>query len=319
MPLNIIFAGTPDFAAHHLQTLIDSEHNIVGVYSQPDRPANRGKSLQASPVKQKALEYDLDVYQPPNFKELNDQQVMAELNADIMVVVAYGLLLPKVVLDIPKFGCINVHASLLPRWRGAAPIQRAVEAGDSHSGVTIMQMDIGLDTGDMLLVAECKLDIDETGGSLHDKLLELGGPALLDALQQIEAGTARPIVQDDSLKTYAHKFNKDDAAIDWSKPAAKVERLIRAYRPFPVAHCGFEDKGKMQRLRIWQASIDLSSAKPSLPGVVEAFDKSGLTVGCGNGTRLKISQVQLPGKKAMSVKDLLNGRADLFTPGQQLN
>ncbi|MBB6520165.1 methionyl-tRNA formyltransferase [Pseudoteredinibacter isoporae] len=318
MPLNIVFAGTPDFAAAHLNTLLESEHNVVAVYTQPDRPANRGKSLQASPVKQVALKHDIAVYQPLNFKDANDRDDLAALNADIMVVVAYGLLLPQSVLDTPKYGCINVHASLLPRWRGAAPIQRAVEAGDAESGVCIMQMDAGLDTGPVLVSRRFPLTPDETGGSLHDKLLETGGPALLEALEQIAAGRSQPEIQAEEGVTYAHKFNKADAAIDWQRPAVEVERKVRAYNPFPVAHCGFEDKGKEQRLRIWQARAENSETSLS-PGEISKVSNEGLWVACGDGRLLHIESLQLPGKKAMTLKDLLNGRSDLFVAGGQLN
>jgi methionyl-tRNA formyltransferase len=318
MPLNIVFAGTPDFAAHHLQALIDSEHTVVGVYTQPDRPAKRGKILQASPVKQKALEHQLSVFQPPNFKQLPDLEVLKSLNADVMVVVAYGLLLPQEVLETPKLGCINVHASLLPRWRGAAPIERAVESGDKESGVTIMQMDIGLDTGDMLVVETCAINDNETGGSLHNKLLGLGCPALLEALHQLEHGLATPVSQDDSAKTYAHKFSKADAAIDWQKTGTELERHIRAFSPFPMAHCGFHNNGQVERLRIWASSVktDINSGQP---GEVLQFNKQGLEVRCGQDSSLLITQLQLPGKKPMLIKDLINGRPDLFTPGQQLS
>jgi len=319
MPLRIVFAGTPDFAAHHLQCLIDSEHDIVGVYSQPDRPANRGKSLQASPVKQLAIQHALPVFQPINFKEHCEQQTLADLNADLMVVVAYGLLLPQVILDTPKFGCINVHASLLPRWRGAAPIQRCIEAGDTQTGVTIMQMDAGLDTGDMLVIKPCSINADESGGSLHDKLLGIGGPALLCALTQIEQGTTQPEVQPTDGVCYAHKFNKADAAIDWNRDADSLSRLVRTYNPFPVAHCGYSEKGKEQRLRVWEAKPTKSSSpSPFTPGQVISFDAEGLNIACASNSSLLITKLQLPGKKPMSVKDLLNGRADLFLAGQNL-
>lgn len=318
MPLNIVFAGTPDFAAAHLRTLLESEHHIVAVYTQPDRPANRGKSLQASPVKQLAVEHDIEVYQPLNFKEAGDREALAALNADVMVVVAYGLLLPQSVLDIPKYGCINVHASLLPRWRGAAPIQRAVEAGDAESGVCIMQMDAGLDTGPVLVTRRFPLSEEETGGSLHDKLLDIGGPALLEALDQIAAGNCQPAIQPEEGVSYAHKFSKADAAIDWQRPAIEIERTIRAYNPFPVAHCGFEDKGKEQRLRIWQARA-LDTETKRLPGEIDQVNNDGLWVACGDGRLLHIESLQLPGKKAMSLKDLLNGRGDLFVAGGQLS
>lgn len=319
MPLNIVFAGTPDFAAHHLQALLDSEHNVIAAYTQPDRPANRGKSLQASPVKALAQEHDVPVYQPLNFKEQSDRDALAALGADLMVVVAYGLLLPQAVLDTPKFGCINVHASLLPRWRGAAPIQRAIEAGDQESGVTIMQMDAGLDTGPMLLRRQCEITPDETGGSLHDKLLELGGPALMEALNDIESQSGNAQVQSEDGITYAHKFSKADAALDWSRPAGDLERIVRSYNPFPVAHCGFSDKGKEQRLRVWQAKMISSQGRQGELGEIMSLDASGIQVQCANTTALLITQIQMPGKKPMAVKDLLNGRADLFAPGISLS
>ncbi|MCV6614366.1 MAG: methionyl-tRNA formyltransferase [Cellvibrionaceae bacterium] len=318
MALNIVFAGTPDFAAAHLQTLLDSEHTVIATYTQPDRPVGRGKQLQASPVKALAETAAVPVYQPLNFKDASDRAALAALNADIMVVVAYGLLLPQAVLDTPKYGCINVHASLLPRWRGAAPIQRAVEAGDSETGVTIMQMDAGLDTGPMLEVSRCPIDSDETGGSLHDKLLALGGPALLKALAAIEAGTSEAETQPEAGVTYAHKFNKADAALDWQRSATELARIVRAYNPFPVAHCGYIDKGKQQRLRIWQAWA-VGSKSQLAPGTVTKLDPNGLEVACGDNSALVITQLQLPGKKAMTIKDLLNGRGDLFSPGQQLS
>lgn len=312
--LRIVFAGTPDFAAHHLKVLLQSEHQIVAAYTQPDRPAGRGKKLVASPVKQLALENDIPVVQPPNFKDLSDQQQLSDLNADVMVVVAYGLLLPQAVLDTPKYGCINVHASLLPRWRGAAPIQRAVAAGDSESGITIMQMDIGLDTGDMLVTTRCPIDADETGGSLHDKLMEQGGPALLDALAQIKTGTTRPQKQNDSQACYASKLSKAEAALDWSLDAAELDRQIRAFNPFPVAYFS---EGK-DRIRVWQATRQTGSLDTHPPGTIVRADNDGIEVACGEGT-LRLQTLQLPGKKAMPINTILNGYRDRFSVGTQLN
>lgn len=307
--LRIIFAGTPDFAAAHLQALIDSRHQVIAVYSQPDRPAGRGKKLSASPVKSLALEHDIPVYQPVNFKAEPDQQQLAELNADLMVVVAYGLLLPKVILDTPKFGCINVHGSLLPRWRGAAPIQRSIEAGDSRTGVTIMQMDIGLDTGDMLLKAECAITDTTTTASLHDELIELGRPALLQTLEQIAAGTLQPVSQDDLLSNYAAKISKDEALIDWSRSAADLHRAIRAFNPFPVCFTQIE----AERLRVWDAKISGQASKGA-PGSIASIDSSAITVNCGDG-QLLLTNLQMPGKKALPVADILRGSADKFSVG----
>lgn len=304
--LRIIFAGTPDFAAHHLQALLDSDHQVIAAYTQPDRPAGRGKKLAASPVKSLALEHDIPVYQPLNFKEDADRQALADLNADIMVVVAYGLLLPKAVLDTPRLGCINVHASLLPRWRGAAPIQRAIAAGDSETGVTIMQMDVGLDTGNMLVISTCPINNDDTGGSLHDRLLTLGGPALLTALDQLQQGTAQPEQQDDSLANYAHKLTKQEAALDWSLSATELDRQIRAFNPFPVAYFS---EGK-DRIRVWDAAVIETATKAS-PGTIIAVHKDAIEVACGSQA-LHLKQLQLPGKKVLSIKDILNGHAQRF-------
>ncbi|MBU3068706.1 methionyl-tRNA formyltransferase [Aestuariicella sp. G3-2] len=308
--MRLIFAGTPDFAAHHLQCLIDSDHEIVGVYTQPDRPAGRGKKLVASPVKQLAEQHRLTVFQPVNFKEDGALDTLTGLNADVMVVVAYGLLLPQPVLDAPRFGCINVHASLLPRWRGAAPIQRAIAAGDRETGITIMQMDIGLDTGDMLIKTHCPISTEDTGGSLHDKLLTQGGPALLEALTQIEQQTLKPEKQDDSLACYASKLTKEEAAIDWQQPASVLYDQIRAFNPFPVAYFS---QGK-DRIRVWECQL---SDGQGTPGTVLRADNQGIVVACGDGA-LSLSQLQLPGKKALAVRDILNGHGDRFATGTQL-
>ena len=310
--MRLIFAGTPEFAAHHLQTLIDSDHEIVGVYTQPDRPAGRGKKLVASPVKQLAESAQLPVFQPQSLKGEEEQTQLNQLKADVMVVVAYGLLLPQPVLDAPRYGCINVHASLLPRWRGAAPIQRAVAASDSETGITIMQMDIGLDTGNMLVKTHCPIDADDTGGSLHDKLMAQGGPALLEALSQIESQTLQPEKQDDSLANYASKLSKQEAAIDWSQPATQLYNQIRAFNPFPVAHFSL---GK-DRVRVWQAEI-VEGAQSAAAGTIVACGSDGIVVACGEGA-VRLQQLQMPGKKALPVKDILNGHGDRFQVGNSL-
>lgn len=306
--MKIIFAGTPEFAAAHLQTLLDSEHDVIGVYSQPDRPAGRGKKLTASPVKQLALQHDIPVFQPANFKLTEDVQQLDDLAADIMVVVAYGLLLPESVLNAPRLGCINVHASLLPRWRGAAPIQRAIESQDDESGVTIMQMDKGLDTGDMLIKTRLEITSEMTGGELHDALLEQGGPALLDALNQLEQGTAQPEKQDDSQANYAHKMLKAEANIDWSQSAAAIAAKIRAFNPWPVCYSQLGD----DRIRIWQAEFVNEQARVS-PGTIIKVDKEGIDVACGQHV-LRLQTIQLAGKKANSVANVLNSRNELFNP-----
>lgn len=230
--LRIVFAGTPDFAARHLAALLSSEHEVIAVYTNPDRPAGRGKKLTPSAVKSLALEHDLPVYQPENFKSDEAKQALVDLNADIMVVVAYGMLLPQAVLDTPRLGCINVHGSILPRWRGAAPIQRSVWAGDEEAGVTIMQMDIGLDTGDMLKIATLPIEATDTSTSMYDKLAELGPQALIDCLGGIAEGKAVPVKQNDDEASYAKKLSKEEARINWNDDAAHIERCVRAFNPY---------------------------------------------------------------------------------------
>ncbi|MFM2656227.1 methionyl-tRNA formyltransferase [Vibrio owensii] len=310
--LRIVFAGTPDFAARHLAALLSSEHEVIAVYTQPDRPAGRGKKLTASPVKTIALEHDIPVYQPENFKSDEAKQQLADLNADIMVVVAYGLLLPQVVLDTPKLGCINVHGSILPRWRGAAPIQRSIWAGDAETGVTIMQMDIGLDTGDMLKIATLPIEASDTSASMYEKLAGLGPDALIDCLADIATGKAEPVKQDDELANYAKKLSKEEARIDWNDDAAHIERCVRAFNPWPMSH--FE--AAENSIKVWQSRVaERTSDKPA--GTIVQADKTGIYVATGNGT-LVLEQLQVPGKKAMSVQDILNSRASWFEVGTQL-
>ncbi|WP_076416491.1 methionyl-tRNA formyltransferase [Shewanella sp. UCD-KL12] len=312
-PLNIIFAGTPDFAALHLQALINSEHNVVGVYSQPDRPAGRGKKLQASPVKSLALEHDLPVYQPKSLRNEEAQQELASLNADIMVVVAYGLILPKVVLDTPQMGCINVHGSILPRWRGAAPIQRALWAGDKETGVTIMQMDIGLDTGDMLLKTQLPIEDSDTSATLYEKLAQQGPDALIEALTGLADGKLKAEKQDESLANYAEKLTKEEAQLDWNKPAEQLWREIRAFNPWPISHFSHHDAS----IKVRQANvIDAVSDKPA--GTIISADKNGIAIATGEGV-LNLLNMQLPGKKPLSVGDILNSRGDWFSVGTLLN
>jgi len=306
-PLRIVFAGTPDFAAASLQALLDNQdanhYHIVGVYTQPDRPAGRGQKLLASPVKQLALSHHLPVFQPLNFKADKDKEELAALNADIMIVAAYGIILPKAVLDIPKMGCINVHGSILPRWRGAAPIHRAVIAGDDETGITIMQMDEGLDTGDMLLKAYCDIKITDTSGSLHDKLAKLGGSALIDALEKIKVGELTPEKQEDSLSCYAAKLTKQEAEINWDEPATLIERKIRGLSPWPVAYT----QSSQGVMKIHQAELADVSADTSSPGDILVVSKQGVIVATGNGT-IRLTEIQFPGGKRMKVQDALNGK-----------
>ena len=306
MSLKIVFAGTPDFAAVHLRALIDSEHDVIAVYSQPDRPAGRGKKLQPSPVKQVALEHDIAVYQPLNFKDPADVQQLKDLNADVMIVVAYGLLLPQPVLEAPKHGCLNVHASLLPRWRGAAPIQRCIEAGDKLTGITIMQMDIGLDTGDMLHKVTTGISLDDTGGSLHDRLADMGPDSLLTTLQQLEAGELQPEQQNDAQANYAHKLKKEEALLDWAQSAETLALRVRAFNPFPVA---FTLLGN-DRIRVLKASA-LEKVTQLQPGTIANVTAEGIEVACAEGV-LRLEQIQLAGKKAMMVADVINGQPNLF-------
>ncbi|CAK1902169.1 10-formyltetrahydrofolate:L-methionyl-tRNA(fMet) N-formyltransferase [Vibrio crassostreae] len=311
--LRIVFAGTPDFAARHLAALLSSEHEVVAVYTQPDRPAGRGKKLTASPVKNIALENNIPVYQPENFKSDEAKQELAELNADIMVVVAYGLLLPQVVLDTPRLGCINVHGSILPCWRGAAPIQRSIWAGDKETGVTIMQMDIGLDTGDMLSIATLPIEATDTSASMYEKLAGLGPDALVECLADIASGKAVAEKQDDELANYAKKLSKEEARINWSDEAAHIERCVRAFNPWPMSH--FE--AAENSIKVWQSRVaDQTSDKPA--GTILQADKTGIYVATGQGV-LVLEQLQVPGKKAMSVQDILNSRASWFEVGTQLS
>ena len=298
--LRVIFAGTPDFAAQHLQALLDSPHQVVAVYSQPDRPAGRGRKLTASPVKALALEHAIEVQQPLSLKDAEAQQVLASYNADIMVVVAYGLLVPQVILDTPPLGCINVHGSLLPRWRGAAPIQRAILAGDAMSGVTVMQMEAGLDTGPMLLKAQISIAPIDTSASLYEKLAVLGCNSLVEALDGLQSAGLTAQVQDNAAANYAAKLTKAEGAIDWHQSAQQISLQVRGLNPWPVAYSDWQDS----RLRIWMAhAIDTSSNQPA--GTLVALDKTGLEVACGTG-HLKITQLQWPGGKALIQSELMN-------------
>jgi len=295
----IIFAGTPDFSVPPLRALLASPHQLVGVYTQPDRPAGRGRKLGPSPVKEVAADAGVEVYQPVNFKDPAAVESLRALDADLMVVVAYGLLLPKPVLDLPRRGCVNIHASVLPRWRGAAPIQRAVLAGDAQSGVTIMQMEEGLDTGPMYLTERVELTPDETGGSLHDRLSALGAKALMQALPGILDGTLQAEPQDDAQSCYARKLDKSEAWIDWTRPAEDIERQVRAFNPWPVAQTRYEDAN----MRIWRAHA--VNGVGSTPGVVMNATRNGIDVAAGRGL-LRITELQLPGKRAMSAQDFIN-------------
>lgn len=312
-PLRIVFAGTPEFAAVHLQALLDADLTPLAVYTQPDRPAGRGQKLMASPVKQLAIAHGIPVHQPVTLRDAQAQAELAALAPDLLVVVAYGLILPQAVLDIPRLGCINSHASLLPRWRGAAPIQRAVQAGDAESGVTVMRMEAGLDTGPMLLKVSTPITADDTGGSLHDRLATLGAAAVVEAIPQLAAGTLHGEVQDDALATYAHKLNKDEARLDWSRPAEELERLVRAFNPWPVCHTTLGEAA----LKVYAAERVAAGEGQGAPGTILDASRDGLTVACGQGA-LRLTRLQLPGGKPLGFAELYNSRREQFAPGQVL-
>ena len=291
--MNIIFAGTPQFAASALAALV-KQHNIVAVLTQPDRPSGRGMHLNASPVKQLALQHGLQVLQPATLKNEEIQQTIARFDADVMVVAAYGLILPKAVLQLPRHGCLNIHASLLPRWRGAAPIQRAILAGDTETGITIMQMDEGLDTGDMLVKKVCTIEAIDTAQSLHDKLAELGAQAIIEALQDLELGNLHPEQQNSQQATYAAKLTKTEGQLDWTKEAKQLELAVRGYFPFPTAYAQFGET----TIKILKAT--LGSGSGAAAGNVIAVDKERIHVACGKGV-LALEILQKPGGKALPV------------------
>ncbi len=299
--MKIIFAGTPQFAASALSALLE-EHRVVAVLTQPDRPAGRGMRTTASPVKQLALQHGLTVLQPATLKTAEIQRSLAALEADVMVVAAYGLILPKAVLQLPRHGCLNIHASLLPRWRGAAPIQRAILAGDTETGITIMQMDEGLDTGDMLLRRSCPIGEHDTARMLHDKLAVMGADCILEALRLLEQNRLTPVKQDDGAACYAAKLLKSEAQIDWRQDARELERAIRAYNPYPVCQARLNGTA----IKIWQATLVTGPGDEpgDEPGKVIEAGKSGITVACGKGA-LRLEKLQRPGGKAQSAAQFL--------------
>jgi len=309
-PLRIIFAGTPDFSVQPLQRLIEENLSPIAVFTQPDRPAGRGRQLQAGPVKQAALAAGIPVHQPTSLRNTEAETLIRDLEPDLMIVVAYGLILPAEILKIPVYGCWNIHASLLPRWRGAAPIQRAIESGDAESGVCIMQMDEGLDTGAVLHRSSIRLTANETGGSLHDRLAELGATALLDCVTALQQGHCpEPTPQATSGVTYARKLDKAGARLDWSDRAEELERRIRAYDPWPVAWCMIDG----ERTRIWKACVIISKHE-SKPGSILNTDKNGIDIATGENI-LRLLELQRPGKRRMTAADYLNAK----TPTGQLD
>lgn len=306
--MRIVFMGTPDFAVPSLQALIDAGHDVCAVYTQPDKPQGRKQILTASPVKTLALEHDIPVFQPNTLKNEDEQARLRELAPEVIIVVAYGKLLPKAVLDIPPHGCINVHGSLLPRWRGAAPIQWAVIAGDEMAGVTTMQMAEGLDTGDMLLTYETKVGEKETAGELFDRLAQSGAELLTQTLVKLDEITPRP--QDDAQSCYAHMLDKQMAVIDWSKSAHEIDCLIRGLNPWPIALTTLSG----ERLKVFAAEKAAGNGEPGT--VLEADPKKGLTVACGEGA-LKLIEIQLVGGKRMKATDFLRGH--VIEVGTKLN
>ncbi|MBN7829161.1 methionyl-tRNA formyltransferase [Stenotrophomonas maltophilia] len=303
--MRIVFAGTPEFAVSSLRAAA-RHHEVVAVYTQPDRPAGRGRGLAPSPVKLEAVARGIPVYQPESLKDETAQQQLRDLQPDLMVVVAYGLILPKAVLAIPTHGCWNVHASLLPRWRGAAPIQRAIQAGDAKTGVCLMQMEAGLDTGPVLLHQELPIAATDTGGQLHDKLAELGAQVLSDGLGLLRAGIkpiARP--QPEQGVTYAHKLDKAEARLDWAQGADVLARTVRAFNPWPIAEATLAG----ERVRI-HGAVALEEAHGQAPGTVLAASRDGIDIACGQGA-LRLRTLQREGGKAITAADYLNARRDL--------
>ncbi|TBR36511.1 MULTISPECIES: methionyl-tRNA formyltransferase [Dyella] len=307
-PLRVVFAGTPEFSVPCLEACRASGAEVVAVYTQPDRPAGRGRKLTPSPVKQAALDAGIPVEQPESLKSQEARDTLAAYRPDLMVVVAYGLILPRKVLALPRLGCWNVHASLLPRWRGAAPIQRAILAGDTESGVDLMQMEAGLDTGPVLLERRTPISREDTGGSLHDRLSALGANALAEGLRRVMAGeslAAKP--QPEEGVIYAHKLDKAEARLDFQRPALELERQIRAFNPWPVAEGEFAG----EHLRVWNATA-IDDAPSAAPGTVVGASARGIAIACGQGT-LVVTELQRAGGKRITAADFLNARADLRT------
>ncbi|EKD78107.1 MAG: hypothetical protein ACD_42C00040G0001 [uncultured bacterium] len=310
MSLNIVFAGTPEFAVPTLEKIVQSEHHIVGVYTQPDRPAGRGQQLHASPVKKTAQAHHLPIFQPKTLRDATVQNQLRELNPDIMIVVAYGLILPEAILQIPHYGCVNVHPSLLPRWRGAAPIPRTIEAGDAETGITIMQMDKGMDTGPILKQEKIILQGNETTAQLHDLFSVRGAELVIETVRDFDNNHIHPIAQNHALAIHAAKIEKQEALINWKESAVQIDRKIRAFNAWPVAHTIFLNES----LRIWEASV-LDEKTTAAPGMLTRVEKEFFVVATGEGL-LAIQFVQLAGKKRMSAADFINGNSAQLIPGK---
>jgi methionyl-tRNA formyltransferase len=302
--LKVSFAGTPEFAVPTLQALADSRHQLVGVLTQPDRPAGRGRELKRSPVKELTLKLGLPLAQPPSLKAEADRAALASWNPDVLVVVAYGLILPVAALTLPRLGCLNVHASILPRWRGAAPIQRAILAGDARTGVTIMQMDAGLDTGPVLAERSIELTGEETSQRLFDQLAQLGAGALVETLDALQAGTVTAVEQSSVGIVYAAKIDKKEAQVDWQRSAVEIGRQIRAFNPWPVAQTLWDG----QQLRLWEAQPRTDEDPAATPGQVLGLIHEHLLVRCGRGS-LAIARLQLPGRRPVTAREFAAGRS----------
>jgi methionyl-tRNA formyltransferase len=309
--VKIIFAGTPEISAAVLSELLTAKHNIIACLTQPDRPQGRGLKLTASAVKTVALQHGIPVLQPASLKSAAVQQELRALQPDLMIVLAYGLILPPAVLEIPQRGCINIHASILPRWRGAAPIQHAILSGDTETGITIMQMDAGLDTGDILATYPCAINISDTSDDLYQRLTNLAATAILDSIIKLQAHKLIPTKQNPALATYAHKIQKSDAQINWQQSATQIDRMIRAYNPWPVACTILGD----QTIRVWRAENAPSKQYNAAPGTIMAIDKNSIEVSTGDGV-LRLLNLQLPGKKVLPIADICHAHPE-FKIGAQ--
>lgn len=311
--LRLIFAGTPAFALPVLQALIDSKYNICAVYTQPDRPAGRGRKITSSPIKKLAQQHNLPIEQPKTLKDIIQQKTLQNYHADIMIVAAYGLLLPKPILAAFPLGCINIHASVLPRWRGASPIQHAILAGDHETGITIIQMNEGLDTGDILKKVVCPITDRDTAQTIHDQLAALGAQTLIHTLDDIEHGKTKPTAQDDTHTTYAEKINKQTAKIDWTKSAIDIDRMIRAFNPWPVAFTHIDDT----TIRVWEAA-PINETLSEIPGTIIKASNKSIDVVTGNGV-LRLLKLQWPGGKRLAVSDFFPTKKTLFAQGNHFN
>lgn len=300
--LKIVYAGTPEFAVPGLEALLHSEHRVLAVYTQPDRPAGRGRKLQPSPVKRLALAHGIEVCQPQNFKSTAEVERLRGFDADLMVVAAYGLLLPASILAAPRLGCVNIHASLLPRWRGASPIQQAILAGDAESGITLIKMDEGLDTGDMIARRALTIGPGWSAGELHDALAPLGAELLLETLVDLSAALRRAQPQDDTRATFAPRLTKRQAQVDWQKPAELLEREVRAFNPWPVSFTVWQG----QSLRLWRAHAEYDTVDEA-PGRIVGHDRHGIRVSCGEGV-LIVTELQFPGRKRCGAAEALNSK-----------